>query len=178
MTVSWAPFFLDPTIPPEGRTRAPRTKPGDPPTHLELRGERAGIEFRRGRTYTPNSHLALETAEHAQEFGHDDAGLHRALFRAHFELDQNLGDVDTLVRIGAESGLDAAGLRESLETGRYRSQVDQRIAWAQAVGVTAVPTYVFNERHAVVGAQEYEVFERVMEYLGAPRRAPPPPGIS
>ena len=168
--VAWAPFFLDPSIPAEGRIREPRTKPGDPRTPLEVRGERSGIAFHRGRTYTPNSHLALQTAEYAQQLGVDGSGLHRALFQTHFESDGNLGDVDTLVRIGAEQGLDAADLREALEGGRYRTQVDERIAWAQAVGVNAVPTFIFNEQYGVVGAQEYEVFERVMEQLEVPRR--------
>ena len=168
--VRWSPFLLDPSIPPEGRTREPRTKPGDPPTQLELRGEQAGIAFRRGRALTPNSHLALETAEYAQEQSHDSEGLHRALFAAHFEGDANLGDPETLVRIGAEQGLDRADLREALETGRYRQQVDHRVAWAGTLGVTGVPTFIFNERYGVVGAQEYELFERVMEQLAVPRR--------
>ena len=98
MDVRWAPFLLDPSIPPEGRTREPYTKPGDPPSALELRGERCGITFRRGRTHTPNSHLSLETAEYAQELGHDGDELHRALFRTHFEEDGNIGDLDTLLQ--------------------------------------------------------------------------------
>ena len=167
----WSPFLLDPSIPPEGRTREPRTKPGDPPTHLELRGEQAGIAFRRGRTFTPNSHLALETAEYSQEIGHDGEGLHRALFAAHFEGDADLGDLETVVEIGAAQGLDRDELREALTTGRYRQQIDHRIEWARTIGVTGVPTFIFDERHGVVGAQEYEVFERVMEQLGVLRRA-------
>jgi predicted DsbA family dithiol-disulfide isomerase len=169
LAISWAPFFLDPSIPPEGRTREPYTKPGDPPTHLEVRGEQSGLVFTRGRTFTPNSHLALEVGEYAQEAGHSGDGLHRELFREHFELMGNLGDIDTLVRIGAENGLDGEDLRAALDEGRYREQVDHRIAWAQAVGVSAVPTFVFDERFAVVGAQEYDTFERVMEQLEVPR---------
>ena len=170
LEVRWWPYLLDPSIPPEGREREPRTRPDDPPTALELRGERAGIAFRRGRRFTPNSHLALETAEYAQELGHAGDGLHRALFAAHFEGDANLGDLDTLVRIGGEQGLDRDELRAALTEGRYRQQVDERIEWARQIGVRGVPTFIFNERDAVVGAQEYEVFERVMQQLAIPRR--------
>ena len=164
------PVPARPLDPPEGRTREPRTKPGDPPTHLEERGERADITFRRGRSYTPNSHLSLETAEYAQEHGHSGDGLHRALFSTHFEQDGTSATSRTLLRIGAEQGLDRDDLHEALETGRFRQQVDHRIAWAQSIGITGVPTFIFNERHGVVGAQEYEVFERVMEQLEVPRR--------
>ena len=169
LDVRWAPFLLDPSIPPDGRTREPYTKPGDPPTDLELRGERSGITFMRGRSFTPNSHLSLETAEYAQEHGHDGDALHRALFRTHFEDNGNLGDLDTLLQIGNETGLAVDELREALETGRYRQQVDNGIAWAQSMGVTGVPTFIFNDRYGVVGAQEYDVFERVMQQLNVPK---------
>ena len=171
LEVHWWPFLLDPSIPAEGREREPRTKPDDPPTHLELRGERAGITFRRGRRFTPNSHLALETAEYAQEIGHDDEGLHRALFAAHFEGEADIGDLETLIEIGGEQGLDRDELRAVLGEGRYREQVDERITIAREIGVRGVPTFIFNERDAVVGAQEYAVFEQVMEQLEAPRRS-------
>lgn len=171
LRVKWGPFFLDPSIPPEGRTRAPMTAPGDPPSHLELRGERNGITFTRGRTFIPNSHLALETAQFAEEHGHD-GDLHARLFRAHFTEMANLGEIDTLVRIGTEAGLDGDALRAALMSGAHRDTVDQRIEWAYSVGVSAVPTFIFNEQYAIVGAEEYTVFQRMMERLGYS----PPPG--
>lgn len=170
LEVRWWPYLLDSSIPPEGREREPRTKPDDPPTQLELRGERVGINFRRGRRFTPNSHLALETAEYAQEIGHDGDGLHRALFAAHFEGEADIGDLETLLEIGGEQGLDRDELRAVLSEGCYREQVDERIAIAREIGVRGVPTFIFNERDAVVGAQEYAVFEQVMEQLEVPRR--------
>ena len=35
--------------------------------------------------------------------------------------------------------------------------------------MTGVPTFIFNERYAVVGAQEYDVFEQVMGRLNVPK---------
>jgi predicted DsbA family dithiol-disulfide isomerase len=171
--VRWAPFLLDPTVPPEGRPRQPYTKPGDPPSALELRGQRSGLTFTRGRTFQPNSHRSLELAAYARDAGHDGFPFHRALFRAHFETLENIGDHEVLLRIAAEQGLDPAATSEALETGAYRQQVDHELAWAQQLGVTAVPTFVFQERYAVVGAQEYPAFQRVMERLGHPV----PPGV-
>ncbi len=46
VTLKWAPFLLDPSIPPQGRERARQTTPDSPKSHLELRGERAGLEAR------------------------------------------------------------------------------------------------------------------------------------
>ena len=58
-----------------------------------------------------------------------------------------------------------ADLRDALTTGRYRDQVDAGIEWARAIGVTGIPTFIFNEKYAVVGAQEYPVFQQVMQRL-------------
>jgi predicted DsbA family dithiol-disulfide isomerase len=164
--VHWTPFLLDPTVPEEGRPQQRRTKDGDPPTSLEERGQSLGITFTRGRTFRPNSHLALETAMYAEDLGIDHGPLEEALYRAHFDALEDISDIDTLVRIGSESGLDAEALREVLETRRYREAVDEAIRWAQEIGVTAVPTFILDGRHGIVGSQEAAVFERVLEELG------------
>ncbi len=162
--VAWAPYLLDPSTPPEGKPRRQQSKPGDPPSYLEQRGADSGITFRRGRTWTSNSHLAHEAAEFAAE--HGDASLfHKAMFKAYFDDLEDIGKVDTIVRIGSAAGLDGYGLREALETRRYREDVDNGIEWARSVGVTAVPAFIFNEEYAVVGAQDYPVFKSVMEKL-------------
>lgn len=170
--VTWAPYLLDPTVPPEGRVVAPREQPGDPLSPVEQRAVDAGLHFARGRTFRPNSHLALEAGVYAQEIAFPGAAeFHRALYRAHFELLENIGDIEVLVRIGAECGMDADALREALASGRYREQVDEEIDLMRRLGVTAVPTFVFDQQYAIVGAETYPTFQRVMEELGAAPKA-------
>jgi predicted DsbA family dithiol-disulfide isomerase len=147
------------------------TKPGDPPSHLEVRGQELGITFSRGRTWTSNSHLGLEAAEFVAEHHPGRAGaFHRRMFKAYFDELADIGSVDAIARLGAEAGIPEAPLRHALEKGAYRGQVDEGIAWAREVGVTAVPTFIIDEQYAVVGAQPLEVFEQVFERLGKPRR--------
>ena len=154
-------FFLDPTTPPEGKPRRQRTRPGDPPTSIEQRAAGLGIRFTRGRTWTSNSHLALQAAAFAAEHG-DGLRFHRAMFKAYFEDLADIGDLDVVVRVGAEAGLPESELREALTAGRYRGEVDDGIQWAHEVGVTAVPTFVLGEKYGIVGAQEAPVFEQVL----------------
>lgn len=187
LRVQWSPFLLDPTIPPEGRTREPRTSPGDPPSPLEVRGQRAGITFTRGRTFYPNSRLSMELAHWAQEIGAQEIGgqanggqendLHRRLFKAHHTDNEDLANIETLVRIAGEAGLPEDEARDVLDSGRYTQDVEQRLQWAHQVGVQAVPTFIVNEQYGLVGAQEYPVFQRMMEQLGhpPPAGAEPPP---
>lgn len=176
-TLDWAPYFLDPTIPPEGRHREPRTKPDDPKSDLELRGEALGIDFRRGRTFIPHTHLALQASEFAHQHGDTRTVInyHRALFKAHFTDFEDLMDPDVLVRHAAECGLDGDALRTALDEGTYREAVDQGIEHSYAIGVQGIPTFILNDQYAIVGAQDYATFEKVMERLGVSRREEPLP---
>ncbi len=177
VALEWAPFFLDPSIPPEGRIRTPTTTPDTPPSAMELRGEALGIKFSRGRTFQPHTHLALEAGEWVTEHGDTDQVLeyHRRLFRVHFTDHESLMDLDVLAREATASGLDGVALRAALETGAVREAVDEGIAHANAIGVTAIPTFIFDGKYAVVGAHEYPTFVRVLEQLGARRRETPLP---
>lgn len=161
LQVSFTPFLLDPTTPPEGKPPRHTTQPGDPPTRTEERSSGLGIHFTRGRTLTSNSHLAHEAAEFANEHG-DVVGFHRAMFKAYFEDLADIGNLDVIVAIGKGVGLPEAELREALTSGRYRADVDEKLAWAQEAGVTAVPTFVLGEKYGIVGAQDRRVFENLL----------------
>jgi predicted DsbA family dithiol-disulfide isomerase len=147
------------------------SRPDGPPSPLEERGAGLGIRFTRGRTHTSNSHLALEAAELASEKGLSWE-FHSAMLRAYFEDLDDIGNPETVVRIGGSAGLDTVELTEVLQSRRYRDLVDEGIAWSRSIGVTAIPTFVFGERYGMVGAQEYPAFEQMAARLGARRRPP------
>jgi predicted DsbA family dithiol-disulfide isomerase len=167
--VQFAPYLLDPTTPSEGKPRRPQTTPDSPPSALELRGQRLGVKFSRGRTVTSNSHLALEAAEFATE-NERAWEFHSAMFKAYFDDLEDIGRPETVLRVAAEVGLDVNELRRAIEDRRYRQGVDEDIEWARSVGVTAVPTFVFDGRYAMVGAQEYDAFEHMIRQVGGRRR--------
>jgi len=92
----------------------------------------------------------------------DPLAFHRLMFKAYFTDLEDIGTIDTVVRIGGQAGLPEAELREALESRRYEQQVEDGLGWARAVGVTAVPTFVFAEQLGVVGAQDQAVFEQAL----------------
>ena len=167
----FAPFLLDPTTPPEGKPRQRQTASDSPKTAMEERGGSLGITFSRGRTLTSNSHLALEAAEFALAAG-DGLAFHRAMFKAYFEDLEDIGQVETVVRVGESAGLDGEALRAALTSGTYREQVDDGIRWSRDIGVTGVPTFVFDDTYGVVGAQDHDVFVSMMERLGRAPKGP------
>jgi predicted DsbA family dithiol-disulfide isomerase len=140
---------------------------------MEKRGEDLGIEFRRGRTWSSNSHLALEAAEYAMQTASEETAwaFHRRLLKAYFTDLADLYDVELLVGLADEVGVDGAGLREALADRRFEAEVDQGIAWSRQIGVTAIPTFIFNERAGMVGAQELPAFRELMRRMGNPPKA-------
>ncbi len=146
---------------------ARRVTPADaPPTPVETRGDKLGLRFNRGRTLSSNSRLSLEAVEFAMEYG-DPWAFSRRMFKAYFEELEDIGTLAEVVRIGAEAGLPADTLRAALEEGRYRGRVDEGITWSRKIGVTAIPTFLFNERLALVGAHELDAFRQIMDEIGA-----------
>jgi len=118
-----------------------------------------------------NSRLALEASEYVREAAPAAFGqFHRAVFRAYFQHGRNIGDPAVLVEVATTCDLNGGELRATLDEHRYRDLVDEKIQRAAANGHTSTPTFLFGDRFAVVGAQEYEFFELVLRRLGVPRR--------
>jgi len=156
-------YDLRPGLPLEGLSReqanAGRTYPPGYVDNLLQTARDSGIDMKRP-SLIPNTRKAHEATEFAKDAGRL-LPFHRAVFRAYWEREENIGDVDMLCRATAEAGIDADGLREAIADGRYASRVEEQIAWARAAGITGVPTFIFDERFALVGAQDYEVFRDV-----------------
>ena len=172
MAVQFAPFLLDAGVPPEGRPQAPSAgEPSEARAYLERRAEAAGVRFTAGRTHRSSSALALQAAEFAADRGAGELAFHRRVFRAYFEELEDIGRVETLVRLGEDGGLSGEEMRRALEDGVYRARVDEAVEGARQAGVRSVPTFIFDEEYAIVGAQEYETFEAVMRELGREPRA-------
>jgi predicted DsbA family dithiol-disulfide isomerase len=153
-------YDLKPGLPPEGLPReqvyAGRAYPSGYIDNMRKMARQSGIEMKRPGLI-PNTRKAHEATEYARE-GRRLWEFHRAAFKAYWEDERNIGDVEVLADVAAGCGLDADGLREALAGGRYGDRVREQVEWGRAAGITGVPTVVFNERFAVVGAQDYEVF--------------------
>jgi predicted DsbA family dithiol-disulfide isomerase len=120
------------------------------------------------RTHTYNSRLAQELGKWADTKGQGEA-FHDAMFRAYFVEAQNIADIDTLVTIAASVELPASEAREVLTERRFQDAVDADWQRSRDSGITGVPTFVMDGR-GVVGAQPYEVIERLLTMSGATPR--------
>ena len=139
-------------------------------SHMESVAESVGLTMTT-RDVIINSRRALGAAEHAREHGLYDE-MHRALFKAHWEGTARLENVDDLVRVGAEIGLDEDDLRAAIETGRYEPVIDENRRLATGAGINAIPAHVFDRRYLVLGAQPYEVLKQVVDKIAAEASGP------
>jgi predicted DsbA family dithiol-disulfide isomerase len=164
--VTWLPYELHPEAPPEGIPRETyfgRGRTEQMRTYMDSVAASVGLTMQ-SRDVIINSRRALGAAEFAREHGKFEE-MHRALFKAHWELTGRLEDVDDLVRIGASIGLDADGLRQATEQDRYAAVIDTNRAEAESVGINAIPAHIFGQRYLAMGAQPYEVFKQVLDRL-------------
>jgi predicted DsbA family dithiol-disulfide isomerase len=170
LDVDWRPFFLRPETPPEGMPLPAhiRERIKDPNEPLKLRAAREGLKMVRGDVI-PSTRRAHEAAEFARAHGKLEP-LHAALLRRYWEEGQDLYRMDVLRGAAVDAGLDPDELQEALESGTYRDAVEKGIDEARELGIHAVPTFIFDDKLAVQGAQELPVFRSAMEQLGVQQK--------
>ena len=105
-------------------------------------------------TSTLHAHLLHKYAE---RHGKGDA-FHEAVLRAYWLDGRAIGDAAVLGELAVASGLEANALEHALQDEASRRAVDSDLGHAQAIGIHAVPSFLFAERLQMQGAQPYEVF--------------------
>lgn len=127
---------------------------------LRQAAEEAGLPLGdRQKTY--NSRLAQELGKWAEEKGRGEE-FHHAVFRAYFVDGINIAKSGELGSIAQRVGLPEEEARKVLEMRTHKAAVDSDWKRSHQFGITAVPTFVVNQR-GVVGAQPYEVLEQFLE---------------
>jgi predicted DsbA family dithiol-disulfide isomerase len=121
-----------------------------------------GLDFHFERAVHANTFEAHQVIHLGLERGVQDAVKER-LFRGYFTEGEPIGDRDTLVRLGAEAGLDAEEVRAALEDQRYAQAVRADEAQAAAYGISGVPFFVVDSKYGVNGAQPAEQLLEVLQ---------------
>ena len=86
-----------------------------------------------------------------------------ALFAAHFTEGQDIGDPIVLAAIAARHGLDGTAAARLLEGDEDADMVHAENLRAHRLGINGVPCFVIGGRHAIAGAQEPEVIDRLLD---------------
>jgi predicted DsbA family dithiol-disulfide isomerase len=171
--VTWRPFELNPDLPTEGVDRAAylAAKIGTPQrvaeahAELERQGKAIDIEFRFDLIERmPNTRRAHLLMVHAARC-HRQTGVMDRVMRGFLEEGCDIGDIEVLVRLGVEAGLNERETRSALI---LRAGTDGVIAaerHAGVLGITGVPTFIFDGRYTISGAQEVGTLARVLDQV-------------
>lgn len=170
-TIYWHPFELNPQMPPEGQELREHLRQKYGPAagggsggrdRLVALGERLGFEFDyfEGMKMV-NTFSAHQLLHWAGEMGRQTE-LKLALFSAFFQRREDVSDTALLPEIAARAGLDSAEAAQVLAQERYCDVVRDAQAYWRDRDVHAVPTFYFQEKYLVPGAQEAETFVRLL----------------
>ncbi|MGY2001299.1 DsbA family oxidoreductase [Blastococcus sp. SYSU DS1024] len=121
-----------------------------------------GLEYHLTDAVSGNTLLAHELLHLAAERGKRNE-LKELLLHAYFEEGRPVFDVDSLVPLATQVGLDEAEVRAALTDHRYRDAVRQDAATAQSLGATGVPFFVVDRKYGAAGAQPAELLLQVLE---------------
>ncbi len=164
--VEWRPFYLHFDTPPEGRELSEHIKQAranGSEERLRSIATSYGMEFKSTeRIY--NTRLAHEATEYAREHG-KGVEFHKVIFRLVYAEGKDPSQWDVLRSAAQEVGLDGETLQKAVESETYKAKVEEQVRQAYQIGVTGVPTYVIDDRYAIVGAQPYEVFKNALEQI-------------
>ena len=175
LDIRWRPFQLDPDIPEDGIERKIylQRKFGSSDKAKEIynalveSGAEEGIDFQFDRIEktpnTLNSHRLIRWAESA---GCQDL-IVSLLFEAYFELGQDIGDKDVLESIAKDAGMDISIVHDLLQSEADMDLVRREDKLARTMGVSGVPTFLYNQKFVLVGAQDPETLLHMYDRIEA-----------
>jgi len=171
--IEWHPFQLNPDMPKDGMDRRAYLEGKFGGKEAAVRAyapvvEHAGqaglpIDFE-GMKRTPNT---IDAHRLIQWSGVENRQTEvvDALFQAYFVDARDIGDADVLADVADTSGMDAAVVRRLLQSDADRDEIAERDARARSMGVSSVPTFIVDGKHAVPGAQPPELWLKVIDEL-------------
>jgi predicted DsbA family dithiol-disulfide isomerase len=170
VSIKWRPFLLNPDMPRGGMSR------------VDYLTRKFGAEDRARRLFTsitqlgrgedilfrfdqikrsPSSVDAHRLVGYASGFGRAEI-VADAIFTAYFTDGLDIGSAEVLVRVAMQCGLDRREARDYLASGDGTDQVHGDNLRAHRLGINGAPCFVLGRRHAIAGAQEEEVLDRLL----------------
>jgi predicted DsbA family dithiol-disulfide isomerase len=178
--VVFRPYQLDPTAPEAGMPIAQYLQRrfggtiADKLQHVTASAAGEGIVIDWDKAIAANTRSAhrlvgLAEREHGVEM---QRRLVDALFAAHFSQGVNVADANALADIAAAAGMDRARVLAYLTSDEGNPELTEALRDAADIGVSSVPTFVFDGLYAVQGAQPTAAFVQVLEEVSARSRVP------
>jgi predicted DsbA family dithiol-disulfide isomerase len=180
--VVYRPFQLDPGAPEQPRPHREVLAAKFGPQALAMDGKLAALGAAEGLTFDFDTVVENNSllAHRLLRFALDAYGpqvqnrLKGRLMTGHFGEGLDIGDRAALTETAVAAGLDRDAVAAFLAGDDLRDEVAAEIDEARQLGITAVPTFVFEGRWAVQGGQETSVFLSALEQVARETAVPEP----
>lgn len=174
--VHWRPYQLDPTLPALGKDRQQylldkfgEGKASDMYQQLVETGKACGIQFRfdliKKSPNTMNAHRLLKWAE--EESSALQNALVENLFELYFIKGKNIGEPNILIKAAKDAGLIFPDIEKRLADNTDVTAISQTIAQAQQMGVTGVPCFIVELKHAIAGAHPPDAIAQTLRQVAS-----------
>ena len=170
--VLWRSFELDPTTPKDAKMsttemlalkyRVSREQADEMNANVTQLASVEGLEYHLDKAPVSNTFDAHRLIHYAAEHGLQDV-MQERIMKAYFTEARPVGEIDTLVELAVEIGLNVDNARRVLEGDVYSANVRADVQRAMSIGVRGVPFFVFAEKYGVSGAQRTDVFLQALE---------------
>ena len=169
-TIEWHPFQLNPEMPLAGMNRQDylEQKFGGKQNAYRVYSRISSTAVKAGLNLelqlikkTPNTLNAHRLIHWAGIEGLQNSVV-SALFESYFIKGEDIGDLSTLVKIGASVGLDKDLISKLLKEDTELIEIKQRDANSRERGVTGVPTFIIANTHVLPGAQTEELWSSIL----------------
>ena len=169
--IEWQPFELNPNMPAEGQNvnehitekygSTLEQQKASKQNTTEV-GAELGFKFdyfdEMRMVNTFDAHVLLE---YAKNFG-KQTELKMTLTKAFFSDRKNVSKRDVLKQALLDVGLNAEDGLAKLDNEEARFEIKSKEKYWQNLGVSSVPTIVFNRQSAVTGAQPVDTFKQIL----------------
>jgi len=168
------PFELNPQMPPEGQNvneHIAEKYGADERTIADNRARMKAVALELGVVFNSSDQSRIYNTFNAHKLLHEAAviglqlPLKLALFDAYFTQRLDISDPDILLNIATDIGLTEDRVRAVLADDSLSATLRGELQTFIKAGVSSVPTFIFNQRYSVNGAQEPAVLQQVMEEL-------------
>ena len=174
--IFWRPFQLNPDMPKGGMDRRQylEAKFGAERAEtfykqIEDHAKGAGLDVRFDLIErTPNTFDAHRLIRWSRSTGMQNAVVNQ-LFVRYFERGEDLGDRDLLLDVAESVGMERAVVKQLYDNDADRELLETEESTAREIGVNGVPTFIVANKHVVTGAQPPDLWENVLDELGASR---------
>ena len=166
LEATWLGLEIHPETPKEGvilSEKFGKTNLDHMLINLNKSGSIYGIKFE-NLVRMPNSHNALEAAEFARTHGKLKE-YHSLLMQAYFRDLKDIGDLEVLGDLGETIGLDKGALIDAVKNRAYETVLNNSAKDAQSMDINSTPTFIINDKYAIVGAQPIEEFRKILDTI-------------